>query len=78
MQFNIEDQLIKGFQFNTTEFNFNNEILLSEINIYTSIHGVSYDNGSLTIRDNILEGLFNLSSSTLELYIDNNKMLKLK
>lgn len=77
MEFNITDQLVKGFHFNTTECNFSDEILISEATINTLAFGIYYNNGVLTIDDRILANTFNVSSNP-ELYIDDNKILKLK
>ncbi|MFO0089888.1 MAG: hypothetical protein ACK518_03720 [bacterium] len=78
MELNITDQLISGIQLSTTEWNFNPEVLISEAAINTAIFGIYYNNDVLTINDNLLEGLFALSPSGLEAYVDENKILKLK
>jgi hypothetical protein len=78
MEFNITDQLISGIQFNTTQISFDTEILISEGCLNTFHFGIYYNNGVLTINDNLLEGLVSLSPSGLELYIDDNKILKLR
>lgn len=78
MEFNITDQLISGIKIGTTEWNFTPDILISEAGIKTLAHGIYYNDGVLVIRDNLLNGLFSLSPSGLETYIDENKILKLR
>lgn len=78
MQFNIEDQLINGIEFSTTQWNFNPEILISDATLNTYAFGIYYNDGVLTISDNLLSGTFSLPASALEAYVDENKILKLR
>jgi hypothetical protein len=75
MEFNIENQLIKGMEFDTLVISVPEEKLISDVAIHTIFGGVSYYNGVLTVNRPFLMG----SNTTLtEAYIDNNKILKLK
>jgi hypothetical protein len=78
MEFNIEDQLINGIQFNTIEWTFTPEVLISDAFINASAYGIRYYNGVLTIEDNNIGLLQSLSPSGLEVYVDENKILKLR
>jgi len=75
MEYIIEDQLIKGFEFGPMTWFVSEEQLISEVTINTLIYGVSYYNGVLTVDQPILMGS---SSTPEEAYIDENKILKLK
>lgn len=75
MEFNIQDQLIKGFQFGEMSCTILYDMLISDATISTRIFGVYYENGVLTINQPLLMGS---SSTPTEAYIDDNKILKLR
>jgi hypothetical protein len=78
MEFNIEDQLINGIQFNTIEWTFTPEVLISDAFINVGAYGIRYYNGVLIIEDNNIGLLQSSSPSGLEAYVDENKILKLR
>ena len=75
MEYNIEDQLIKGMEFGALTISVSEETLISSIAINTVLLGVSYYDGVLTVNQPLL---MSSSSTPTEAYIDENKILKLK
>jgi hypothetical protein len=76
MEFNIQDQLIKGFEFGAMNCTVSEDTLLSQVFINTIIFGVSYNDGVLKIEN--FPPLMSSSSTPTELYLDENKILKLR
>ena len=75
MEYNIQDQLVKGMEFGALTISVPEETLISDIAINTIIFGVSYYDGVLTVNQPLL---MSSSSTPTEAYIDENKILKLK
>jgi hypothetical protein len=76
MEFNIQDQLIRGFEFGNTNCNVSEDTLLSQVCINTILFGVSYYEGVLKIEN--FPSLMSSSSTPTEVYLDENKILKLR
>jgi hypothetical protein len=72
MEFNIQDQLIRGFEFGTIICTVSEDTLLSEVAIQTVVLGVYYNNGVLTVIN------IPYQEDGAEIYLDENKILKLR
>jgi hypothetical protein len=72
MEFNIEDQLIKGFELDGITCNSSEDRLLSELCLSVAVLGVYYNNGVLTVIN------IPYQEDGAEIYLDENKILKLR
>ena len=69
MNFQIEDQLIKGYVLGSLISNSVEEVLISEMVLNTAIFGIFYKDGVLTTP--------NFNNGAIEAYVDNS-ILKIR
>lgn len=69
MDFPIEDQLVKGYKLGKATGEFSPEMLISEMVLNTTLYGIKYKDGVLTVD--------NLKGKFTEAYVDNG-ILKVK